>query len=82
MGAALPVRAQAWRAAAFGNRTFGVPLDIDHSSIGQRQRLACRYSAESGETATGLPTARRSGRYEYESAYANECRRSTPSWRA
>ncbi len=57
-----------------------MPFDIAHGSIGQRRRRAYRYSAESGETATGLPTARSSGRSEYESAYAYDCFRSMPSW--
>ncbi len=52
---------------------------MPHSSIGHRRRSAYRYSDESGETATGLPTARSSGRSEYESAYAYDCFRSTPS---
>ena len=47
-----------------------MPFDIPHSSIGQRRRFAYRYSAESGDTATGFPTARSNGRSLYESAYA------------
>ena len=53
-----------------GSGRFGMPFDICQSSIGQRRRRACRYSDESGATATGFPTARSSGRSEYESAYA------------
>jgi len=45
-----------------------MPLDMAHGSIGHRRRRAYRYNAESGDTATGFPTARRSGRSEYESA--------------
>jgi hypothetical protein len=45
-----------------------MPEVMPHSSIGQRRRRAYRYSDESGETATGFPTARSSGRSEYESA--------------
>ena len=58
------------RTAGFGKRTLGIDRDISHGSIGQRRRFACRYSAESGDTATGFPTARSNGRSLYESAYA------------
>ena len=47
---------------------------MTHSSIGHRRRLATRRSAASGDTATGLPTARSSARSECESAYAYELR--------
>ncbi len=56
------------RTAGFGKRTLGIDRDISHGSIGQRRRFACRLSAESGDTATGFPTARSNVRSLYESA--------------
>ena len=53
-----------------GRSTRGTPFERFQSSTGQCRFRATRNSDTSGFTATGLPTARSSGRSEWLSAYA------------